>query len=90
MSFEVNLIFLINQFFLHDQKNQHKNLYILRTKGDFEMTLKAFFSIFKGLSTKQIAILFGRCEFDFRTVFLFVITKSFGFTKQIWWFQASS
>ena len=43
------------------------------------MTLKAFFSIFKGLSTKQIAILFGRCEFDFRTVFLFVITKKFWF-----------
>ena len=37
MNFEVNLIFLIKQSFLHDQKVVTKNLNILRTKTAFKI-----------------------------------------------------
>ena len=58
MNFEVNLIFLIKPFFLHDQKIVTKNLNILRTKRAFQMKQKAFFIIFKGFSIKQIKQVF--------------------------------
>ena len=37
MDFEINFIFLIEQFFIHDQKVIHKNLNISRTKGAFKV-----------------------------------------------------
>ena len=51
INFEVNLIFLIKPFFLHDRK-------VLRTERPFKMKQKAFFIIFKGLSIKQITQFF--------------------------------
>ena len=54
MNFEVNLIFLIKPFFLHDQKVVTKTLNILRRNRAFQMKLKALFIIFKGLSIKQV------------------------------------
>ena len=37
MNFEVGVIFLINPFFLHDQKVKTKNVNILKTKRNFKM-----------------------------------------------------
>ena len=37
MNFEINLIFLIEPFFLHDQKVLNKILNILRTKRAFKV-----------------------------------------------------
>ena len=56
----MNLIFLIKPFFLHEQKD--KNLNILRTQRAFKMKQKAFFTIFKGLSLKQIKQFFLESE----------------------------
>ena len=36
INFDINIIFLIKQFFLHDQKVKDKNLNILTTKGAFK------------------------------------------------------
>ena len=36
INFDINIIFLIKQFFLHDQKVKDKNLNILITKGAFK------------------------------------------------------
>ena len=58
MNFEINLIFLIKPFFLHDQKVMIKTLNILRPKRPFKMKKKAFFIIFKGLSTKKTTQIF--------------------------------
>ena len=52
-NFEINLVFLIKPFFLHDQKFKANNCHILRTEG-FKMKWKAFFTIFKGPLLKQI------------------------------------
>ena len=52
MDFEINLIFLIEPFFLHDQKVMTKT-YILRTKRAFNVKQKAFFIIFEGLSVAK-------------------------------------
>ena len=46
MNFEINLIFLIKSFFLHDQKVFIKEL--------LRWNKKHFFIIFEGLSMKQI------------------------------------
>ena len=43
-------------------KLRDKNLNILRTKSDFKMKQKAFFIIFKSLSTKQITHIFLESE----------------------------
>ena len=40
-------------------KGQDENLIILRMEKAFKMKLKAFFTIFKELSLKQIKIIFG-------------------------------
>ena len=54
MNFEVNLVFLIKPFFLHDQKRRgKKKLNILTTKTAFKMKSKAFFIISKGFSIKK-------------------------------------
>ena len=53
INFEINLVFLIKPFFLHDQKFKANNCHILRTEG-FKMKWKAFFTIFKGPLLKQI------------------------------------
>ena len=54
MNFKITLIFLIEPYFLHEQKSQDKRFIILRTKRAFKMREKAFFTIFEGLSLKQI------------------------------------
>ena len=51
MNFEVNLIFSIKLFFLHDQKVTTKPKYLENEKS-------FFFIIFKGLSMKQIIQVF--------------------------------
>ena len=43
-------------------KGQDKNLIILRMEKAFKIKLKAFFTIFKELSLKQIKIVFGGGE----------------------------
>ena len=48
MNFEINLIFPIKSFFLHDQKVMIKNLNIVRMKRDFKMKYKAFFIFLNG------------------------------------------
>ena len=58
MNFEVNLIFLIKPFFLHDQNKFHDK--------NFTMKYKAFFIIFKGISIKEITNVFGRWESEFK------------------------
>ena len=50
INFEINLIFLIKQFFYIWPKSQDKKLNNLRTKRAFKMKYKAFFIIFKALS----------------------------------------
>ena len=55
MNFELNLIFQIKPFFLHDQKVD-KISNILRTKKAFKMKQKAFFIISEGLLIKQVTI----------------------------------
>ena len=47
INFEINLIFLIKPFFVHDQKVKKKKLNILRTERAFKIKQKAFFIIFK-------------------------------------------
>ena len=47
MNFEINLIFLIKLFFLHDQNVVRKNLNILRTKKSFLDDTKYIFHHFQ-------------------------------------------
>ena len=51
MSFEINLIFLIKPFFLHDHK-------VMIMQRIFKMKSKAFFINFKGILLKQITKIF--------------------------------
>ena len=54
MDFEINFIFLIEPFFLHDQKVMIKT-YILRTKRAFlRWNKKHFLSILKGFQLLKI------------------------------------
>ena len=53
MDFEINVIFLVEPFFPHDQKAMTKTN-ILRMKRAFKMKQKPFFIIFKDVSLKQI------------------------------------
>ena len=53
INFEINLLFLIKPFSLHDQKVKTKSLNILRTKRAFKIKQKHFLSIFKGLAIKE-------------------------------------
>ena len=59
MTFEINLIFLIESFFQHDQK----------------VMTKAFFIIFKRLSRKQITETFWEGESLTLSNFLFINVK---------------
>ena len=52
MNFEIKPNFIIKPFFPHGQKGNTKNINIFGTKRAFQMKLKAFFIIFKGLSLK--------------------------------------
>ena len=61
MNFEVNLIFLIKPFFVHDQ-SRDKKLNILRTKRGAKINQKTFSITFKGLSIKQITQIFLESE----------------------------
>ena len=55
IKFDINLIFLI-KLFCYITKSQDKNLNILRTKRAFDVKQKAFFIIFKGLSSAKNCI----------------------------------
>ena len=55
-----NLIFRIKPFFLHGKKYNTNVLNIFRTNRAFKMKEKAFFTIFKELSLKQIKQFFGK------------------------------
>ena len=63
MNFEVNLIFLIKRFFLHDQKVVTNTNIPWERKDLLRWNKKTFFITSKGLSIKQIT--FGRIESDF-------------------------
>ena len=67
MSFEVILTYHSNQdVYATWPKSSEKNLNLLGTKRAFKMKQKAFFSIFKGLSIKEITQnFFGKLESDF-------------------------
>ena len=72
MNFEINLIFLIKLFFLHEQIVMTKTQISWERKELLRWNKKQFFIIFKGLFMKQITqFFFGRWESDFniRTFF---------------------
>ena len=57
MNFEVNLIFLIRSFFLHDQNVATKTKYIEKEKS-FPDEIKTIFHHFKRFSIKQMTKFF--------------------------------
>ena len=54
MDFEINLIFLIELFFLHDQKVMTKNLNIMRKKRAFKVKQKSFSLFLKDFQLSKI------------------------------------
>ena len=58
MNFEVNLVFLIKPFFLHDQNVVKKSSISWERKKLFRRNKKHFFIIFEELSIKQIQQIF--------------------------------
>ena len=75
IDFEINLRFLIEPFFPHDQKVKTK-LKILRMKKAFKVIWKAFFIIFKGLSLKQTKQFFLKGESPVLKGFLCLMLKT--------------
>ena len=78
-------LYLLNKAFSSTwTKSQDKNLNILRTKRAFKMKQKTFCIIFKGLSLKQITIIFlGRWEFDFKACHSQILFGRLGILFQI-------
>ena len=54
MDFKVNLIFLIELFFLHDRKVMTKNLNIMRKKRAFKVKQKSFSLFLKDFQLSKI------------------------------------
>ena len=62
MAFEINLIFVIKPFFLHDQNVTIKILISWERKELLRSNKKHLFIKFKGLSMKQITQFFSEGE----------------------------
>ena len=65
MNFEINLIFLINLLFLHDQKNKTKIWIPSERKELLRWNKKHFLSILQGVTLKLIKQIFLE-ELDFK------------------------
>ena len=75
MNFEINLIFLIKPFFLHDQKVMIKTWISWERKELLRWNKQHFSHIYMTFNEANNTFLFGRCECDFKLTILTFWTK---------------
>ena len=77
MNFEINLIFLIRLFFLHDQKVIIKIWISWEQKELLIWNKKHFLSFSRAFNEENIANFFGRWDSDFKIVWIKITTFFF-------------